>query len=105
MSSIWLTHEGMSDKPGGGLRAIYRQHQWEVDGASYFRLDCTAKVNIYFERGTERSTAYGPYTRFSMVNGLAYGDNQVIAFMDYKTNEWLYYDTGYRWPVMVVNGS
>lgn len=68
-------------------------------------VDCTAKVSVYFERGTERSTAYGPYTRFSMVDGLAYGDNHVIAFMDYKTKEWLYYDTGYRWPVMVVNGS
>jgi hypothetical protein len=37
-----------------------------------------------------------------MVNGLAYGDDRVIAFMDYKVNEWLYYDSGYHWPVMVV---
>jgi hypothetical protein len=26
----------------------------------------------------------------------------VIAFLDLKVNEWLYYDAGYHWPVMVV---
>ena len=70
----------------------------------YFRLDCTAEVNMYFERDRDRSARYGPYARFSMVNGLSYGDNRVIAFIDYKRNEWLYYDTGYHWPVMVVMG-
>ena len=102
MSSMWLTSEGMSEQSAGPLRAAYRQHQWELDGVRYFRLDCTAEVNVHFERSKDRSTPYGPYARFSMVNGLAYGDDRVIAFMDYKKNEWLYYDTGYHWPVMVV---
>jgi len=40
---------------------------------------------------------------FSAVNGLAYGDDHVIAFLDYKRDEWLYYDSGYHWPLMVVS--
>jgi hypothetical protein len=29
----------------------------------------------------------------------------VIAYLDYKKNEWLYYDTGYDWPVMEIPTS
>jgi hypothetical protein len=85
-----------------GLLALYRKHQWEVNGLDYFRLDCTAQVVLHFERSAERSSPYGPFERFSAVNGLAYGDDRVITFLDFKNNEWLYYDTGYHWPVMVV---
>jgi hypothetical protein len=42
---------------------------------------------------------------FSAVNGMSYGDDRVIAFLDLKVNEWLYYDTGYHWPVMVVTDA
>jgi hypothetical protein len=82
--------------------AAYHNHQWKVEGLDYFRADCTGRVVIQFERSQERSGVYGPYERFSAVNGLGYGDDQVIAFLDLKVNEWLYYDTGYHWPVMLV---
>jgi hypothetical protein len=100
--SIWLDSQGMRTAATGALRAPYRKHQWEVDGLSYFRLDCSSQVTVHFEQDAERSTRYGPYKRFSAVNGLAYGDDKVIAFLDHKTDQWLYYDTGYHWPVMVV---
>jgi hypothetical protein len=85
------------------LLAPYRNHQWHVDQLNYFRLDCTSQVSVHFERLRERSGRYGPYERFSAVNGLAYGDDRVIAFLDVKKDEWLYYDTGYHWPRMVVS--
>ena len=66
------------------------------------RLDCTARVSVHFERPEAVSKQYGPYQHFSAVNGLAYGDDRVIAFLDLKINEWFYYDTGYHWPMMVV---
>ena len=100
--SIWLNSEGMKSDAKGSMRAPYRKHQWEVDGLSYFRLDCTAQVTVHFEDGAERSSQYGPYKRFSAVNGLAYGDDKVIAVMDYKADKWFYYDSGYYWPVMIV---
>ena len=53
-----------------------------VDGFDYFRLDCTARVVIHFERLRERSTSYGPFERLSAVNGLTYGDDRVLSFLD-----------------------
>ena len=85
-----------------GVVVPYRAHQWEVEKISYFRLDCTARVLVSFERGEKRSRTYGPFGRFSAVNGLAYADDGVIAVLDQKIGEWLYYDDGYHWPVMVV---
>jgi hypothetical protein len=99
---IWLNSEGMRSEKGGAVRAPYRNHQWDVDGQEYFRLDCTANVDIRFERDAQRSSNYGPYLRFSAVNGLAYGDDKVIASMDHKSSEWLFYDSGYHWPTMIV---
>jgi hypothetical protein len=95
----------MHSSENGPVIAAYQQHQWHVDGLSYFRLDCTSKVAIYFFKGRERSSPYGPFERFSAVNGLAYADDKVIAFLDYKRDEWLYYDTGHHWPTMVVATS
>ena len=101
--SIWLSVEGLRTQDNGPVRAAYSKHQWELDGRSYFRLDCTGNVTVHFERDAERSSRYGPYRRFSAVDGLAYGDDKVVAFMDQKSDEWLYYDTGYHWPMMVVS--
>lgn len=103
--SIRLTSDGMRADAGEALLAPYRNHQWSVDDLDYFRLDCTGRVMVHFERSGERSSRYGPFERFSAVNGLAYGDDHVIAFLDVKVNEWLYYDAGYHWPVMVVSDA
>ena len=37
------------------------------------------------------------------MNGLAYGDDRVVAFLDSRIDEWLYYDSGYHWPMMVIS--
>ena len=103
LSAIWLNSDGMRVEPHGRLRAPYRDHQWDLDGLVYFRLDCTARVSVHFERSESVSKQYGPYSHFSAVNGLAYGDDRVIAFLDLTINEWFFYDTGYHWPIMVVS--
>ena len=103
--TIRLSFDGMRGDGDTGLAASYHKHQWGVEGLDYFRLDCTSRVAIHFERQMERSSAYGPFERFSAVNGLAYGDDRVITFLDFKNNEWLYYDTGYHWPVMAVTDA
>jgi hypothetical protein len=100
--SIRISFDGMRGDADKALLAAYHKHQWGVGGLDYFRLDCTGRVVLHFERAQERSTLYGPFERFSAVNGLAYCDDQVMTFLDLKKNEWLYYDSGYHWPVMVV---
>jgi hypothetical protein len=101
--SIRLSFDGLRGGDDKALLAAYHKHQWAVNGLDYFRLDCTDRVVFHFERAQERSTFYGPYERFSAVNGLAYCDDQVVTFLDPKKAEWLYYDTGYHWPVMVIS--
>ena len=100
---ISLSVDGMRADADVALLAPYRNHQWHVEELDYFRLDCTSRVMVHFERAREQSGRYGPYERFSAVNGLAYGDDRVIAFLDLKSDEWLYYDSGYHWPLMVVS--
>jgi hypothetical protein len=99
---IWLNVDGMRSEAGGPLVAPYREHQWWVGQDSYFRLDCTAKVRVHFIRDEGQSKPQGEFERFSAVNGLAYGDDRVIAFLDQKKSEWLHYDSGYHWPCMAV---
>jgi hypothetical protein len=100
--SVRFSVDGMRADADDRLVASYHKHQWGVEGLDYFRLDCTSRVVIHFERKNERSSPYGPFERFSAVNGLAYGDDHVLTFLDFKEKEWLYYDTGYHWPNLVV---
>jgi len=102
-NSTRLPCDGLRGDADEALLAGYHKHQWDVDGSDYFRLDCTSQVVLHFERAPDRSSRYGPYERFSAVNGLAYCDDQVVTILDLKKSEWLYYDTGYHWPVMVVS--
>jgi hypothetical protein len=95
----------MRSQADGPVLAAYKEHQWLVDEQSYFRLDCTTTVSVRFIRESELSRKYGPFHRFSAVNGLAYGDDHVIAFLDYKKNEWLYYDTGTTGPLWKLRTS
>ena len=39
---------------------------------------------------------------FSAVDGIAYTDNQVFAFVDSNVGDWFCYDDGHPWAVMVV---
>jgi hypothetical protein len=99
---VHLSSEGMREEKKNSLIAAYKHHQWAIDGQQYFRVDCTDRVDIHFERAQERSSRYGPFERFSTVNGLAYGDDKVVAILDIKVSEWLYYDSGHHWPVLVI---
>jgi len=102
-SVIRLDADGVNHGPDGSPVALYRDQRWEVGGERYYRLDCATRVFIHFEKGNERnSRRFGPYNRFSAVDGIAYTDNKVLAFVDRKVGDWFCYDDGYHWPVMVV---
>ena len=87
--------------------AQHREHQWEVAGERYFRLDATARVRIHFERPSQGmlSRPFGPYERFSAVDGIAYTDDRVFAFVDSKVGDWFCYNDGQHWPVMIVSDA
>lgn len=106
-SVIRLDAEALFDSSDNVL-ARHRDHQWVIGEERYFRLDATAKVRIHFERGLHESRAmsksrdFGPFERFSSVDGIAYTDDRVFAFADPKIGDWFCYDDGRHWALMVV---
>lgn len=89
------------------LVARHLEHQWEVEGERYFRLDATTRVRIHFERPPQGaySRQFGPYERFSAIDGIAYTDDRVFAFVDPKVGDWFCYTDGQHWPLMVVSDA
>jgi hypothetical protein len=106
-SLIRLDTESLLDASDNVL-ARHRNHVWQVGAERYFRLDATARVRIHFERGRHdaremsRSRDFGPFDRFSAVDGITYTDDRVFAFADAKFGDWFCYDDGRHWAVMVV---
>lgn len=104
LRAIRLDADCCRNAESGALLARYRDHQWEVEGKRYFRLDTAGKVRIQFERAAEerKSRLLGPFLRFSAIDGIAFADERVFAFVDPKVGDWFSYDDGHHWPVMVV---
>jgi hypothetical protein len=103
LKQLWIERESLLEHSDGPLLARHVHHQWDVEGTSYYRLDCTARVSIKFSGGgATPSRNFGPFNRFSAVDGLAYTDDKVFAVLYEKPNAWLCYDVGERWPIMVV---
>lgn len=105
--AIRLDGDSVREVVGHTLVARHREHQWEVEGERYFRLDTTARVRIHFERPLQGalSRQFGPYERFSAIDGIAYTDERVFAFVDPKVGDWFCYNDGQHWPVMIVTDA
>jgi hypothetical protein len=100
------------ESANGTLIAHHRDHHWEIQGERYFRLDATSRVHIHFEQMAEdapmaqrTSRHFGPYERFSAVDGIAFTYERVFAFVDSKIGDWFCYEDGQHWPVMVVSDA
>lgn len=105
--AVHLDGETVREAQNRTLVARHREHQWLVDGERYFRLDATTRVQIHFERPPQGtySRQFGPYERFSAVDGIAYTDDRVFAFVDPKVGDWFCYNDGQHWPIMVVSDA
>lgn len=108
VTSVRIDAESMHDGTGAKLIARHREHHWEVEGERFFRVDMTTRVRIHFERARPaadaptKSRSFGPYERFSAVDGIAYADDRVFAFVDARVGDWYCYGDGRHWAVMVV---
>lgn len=106
-ASIRLDAETIRETAVGAPVAMHRTHQWEVQGEKYFRLDATTRVHCHFERPAQNveSKRFGPYEQFSAIDGIAYVDDRVFAFVDTKVGDWFCYEDGQHWAVMVVTDA
>jgi hypothetical protein len=110
--AIRLDGDSVRESNNGSLVAHHHDHHWEIQGERYFRLDATSRVHIHFEQIADdmpvpqrTSRQFGPYERFSAVDGIAFTNERVFAFVDSKVGDWFCYEDGQHWRVMVVTDA
>jgi hypothetical protein len=84
--------------------ADHKQNRWHLfDGGLYWRLECAFACIVWFEGGDgRRSPDFGPYRKFSAVDGILYGDETTIASSDEQRNQWYAFPLQGHWPSVVV---
>ena len=88
---------------GGQPVAKHENHQWQVRGEEYLRLDCEGPLTIAFlDSAGIASRQFGPYAHFSSVGGIAYRDHQVFCHLDEQTKRWYVPSERRDWPVLLV---
>ncbi len=100
-ASLRIEGEAMRDGSNGALIAVHTNHEWHADGEKFSRLDVDGPVKIQVLDGTTSKT-YGPFDAFSAVDGVAFRDRSVFAFVEADRARWYCQEDGRRWPVMVV---
>lgn len=93
--------ERINDAPGSPTLAEHKNHEWIVEGERFSRLDFEGPVKVHFVNGITSKT-YGPFKQFSSVDGVAFQEGHVFAFVDRRASDWYCHDDGRHWPLMVV---
>jgi hypothetical protein len=101
-ASIRLQGGQISDAASGRIIATHLPHGWQVDGEDYLRLDATGPVSVTWEGHGEALATTG---HFSSINGVAYIDRRILAFMDRECNDWYLVREGKHQPVLTLNGA
>jgi hypothetical protein len=84
--------------------ADHKENRWHLfDGGQYWRLECAFACIVWFEgESGRRSREFGPYRRFSAVDGMLYGDEATIASSDPERNQWYAFPLQGHWPSVIV---
>jgi len=102
--SVRLEGEIIRAEAGGPVIAKHERHEWIVDGEPYSRLQCNVRTVLHFERmDGSRSKVYGPYESVSFIDGVAYVDHHIFAFVDRSIVDWYCHEDDKHWPLMIVS--
>jgi hypothetical protein len=89
----------------GETLAKYVEHRWQVAGGEerFSSVEFYARVDVRFEgREGERSKGFGPYSTFTLMDGVAYASGHVFAFFDRERDDWYSSALGNHWMKMAV---
>lgn len=89
----------------GEALAKYVEHRWQVRGVDerFSSLQFRNRVDVRFEREDgESSKALGPYSTFTLMDGIAYASGHVFAFFDHEQQDWYSSALGGHWLKMTV---
>ena len=100
-----VVFHGESMLVDGELEATEQENRWRRRGSGdqYSAIDFTVRVDAYFvDADGERSRILGPYTKFRVIDGVAYAADHVFAFSDRENQDWYSLDLGKHWKKMVI---
>jgi hypothetical protein len=98
--------EVIRGEAGGPVVAKHEHHEWLVDGAPYSRVQIDCRASVHFARiDGSRSKRYGPYACVSFVDGIAYVEHQVFAFVDRSIRDWYSHENELHWPLMIIEAA
>ena len=98
-----LEGEVIRTEPNGPVIARHEHHEWNVGGERFPRMQCDCRACIRFERldGT-LSALFGPYECVTFVDGVAYANHHIFAFVDRSIGDWYCHEDEHHWPIMVI---
>ncbi|MBV8032294.1 MAG: hypothetical protein JO035_12365, partial [Betaproteobacteria bacterium] len=94
---LHVMRDVLRESPDGRVLARHDNHQWVIEGKTYFRLDVTGPVHIEFQAAAPNPAIgadapgrrfFGPYSHYSMAAGIAYVDRQFFASFAETTCLW-----------------
>ena len=84
-SALRFEGDRLCDAATGNTVAEHLSHGWQVEGTEYLRLDIEAPVRVTWEGHAGSPATDG---HFSCVNGVAYIDRRILAFVDRECDDW-----------------
>lgn len=87
--------------------ARHERHHWTPAEAKnkevyYTRLDIAGPLCLQFRRG-QAGTNYGPYSAYSMVDGVGYVEGNVFAFEDVERVDWYCIQDRMHWDTLSIS--
>jgi hypothetical protein len=104
-AEVFLVGETMRGAPGDPPFATHEEHHWCLAGGKrFFRAECPGPLIVRLRRlDGGASSSYGPFDSVSFVDGIAYADRGVFAFVDRSIGDWYCHEDGRHWAVMVLS--
>jgi hypothetical protein len=100
-----LEGEVIRERHGGPeIASHFSEGWWHVDGQDYLRVDSDGPVVVLWDGGPAGGTA-ATTGHFSSVDGIAYIDRRILAFVDLERHDWYLKRQGEHKPVLVLMPS
>ena len=98
-SAVRFEGEAIREREGAAPIASHLAYGWSVDGEDYLRLDVGGPVRVSWAgfAGAPSTTGH-----FSCVNGVAYIDRRILAFVDRERGDWYLVREGVHRDALLV---
>ena len=96
---VVFERETIREQAGGKIIATHLPHCWLVDEQECLRLDIEPFVAVTWEgfNGSDSTTGH-----LSCVDGIAYIDRRIFAFVDRERGDWYLLRQGLHQPVLTL---